>query len=390
MMKFRKGDSVEALRREHDSWGTLFPGTIISINGNDYVIRYEFLMDQEGEPVLEKVHGKDVRPQPLHQPGKKWRVGDIAEVFDAHCWRVGKVAKALQKNWFVIQLFGSIQLKEFHKSKLRIRQAWHNNKWAVTRDQQFTQKNYSDLFSGAHLQEMGKNSHSREKDKQECCEDEQNHSKAYCLRRNVKRSHAYHGEIKSKNLAIGGNHKKRKLSPFAGVCGRPLLGTLKQVRNISSSKVGDNEKFTEDSTQMDTKMVKATSEWLHISSTPHRRNEDSNQCSVASCSSNHFADALGHNFHEPLENLSNDSDAESSFPTLASKKHIFPFPKHKLDVDIHELEIRAYKSTVQALYASGPLSWEQESLLTNLRLSLNISDEEHLFQLRHLLSTQVM
>ncbi|KAK0583547.1 hypothetical protein LWI29_038080 [Acer saccharum] len=382
-MKLRKGGSVEALRREHDPWGTWFPGTIISINGNDYIIRYEFVMDQEGEPILEKVYEEDVRPQPLHQPGKKWRVGDIAEVFDAHCWRVGRVAKALQKNWFVIRLFGSIQLKEFHESNLRIRQAWHNNKWSiirkVARDKQLTQKNYSkhssDLFSGVPLQETGKDSHPGKKDKQECCEDEQDQFKTYCPRRNIKRSHAYLS-------------KKRKPRPRAG---RPLLGALcsfKQVGNISSI-VTENEKFTEEPSAMDPKGVRSTGEWLHISSTPHRSNEDSNQCSVASCSSNHFTDAHGKNFCEPLENVTHDSDAESSFPTFSSKKHIFPFPRHKLDVDIHELELRAYKSTVQALYVSGPLSWEQESLLTNLRLSLNISDEEHLFQLRHLLSTQV-
>ncbi|KAK4849265.1 hypothetical protein QYF36_023009 [Acer negundo] len=379
MMKLRKGGSVEALRREHDPWGTWFPGTIISINGNDYIIRYEFITDQEGEPILEKVYGEDVRPQPLHQLGKKWRVGDIAEVFDAHCWRVGRVAKALQKNWFVIRLFGSIQLKEFHESNLRIRQAWHNNKWSiigkVAGDKQFTQKNYSkhssDLFSGVPLQETGKDSQPGEKDKQECCP-----------RRNIKGSHAYLSEITSKNLAIGGSNKKRKLRPRAV---RPLLGALcsfKRVGNISSI-VRENEKFTEEPTEIDPKRVRATSEWLHISSTPHRSNEDSNQCSVASCSSNHFADAHGKKFCEPLENVSHDSDAESSFPTFSCKKH-------KLDVDIHELELCAYKSTVQALYVSGPLSWEQESLLTNLRLSLNISDEEHLFQLRHLLSAQVM
>lgn len=56
-------------------------------------------------------------------------------------------------------------------------------------------------------------------------------------------------------------------------------------------------------------------------------------------------------------------------------------------VDVHELELEAYRSTVRALHASGPLTWEQESLLTNLRLSLNISNEEHLLQLRRLLSS---
>ncbi|CAL4936448.1 unnamed protein product [Urochloa decumbens] len=56
-------------------------------------------------------------------------------------------------------------------------------------------------------------------------------------------------------------------------------------------------------------------------------------------------------------------------------------------VDVHGLELEAYRSTMRALYASGPLTWEQEALLTNLRLSLNISNEEHLLQLRRLLSS---
>lgn len=141
---------------------------------------------------------------------------------------------------------------------------------------------------------------------------------------------------------------------------------------------------------METKMAKATTDGFHISSTPLLSNENSNQCSVASCSSNDFDDHPAKNVHASVENMFSNSDAESSFPSLSGKKHEFPSSRHKIEVDIHELELHAYESTVQALYASGPLSWEQESLLTNLRLSLNISDEEHLLQLRHLLSAQVV
>lgn len=39
---------------------------------------------------------------------------------------------------------------------------------------------------------------------------------------------------------------------------------------------------------------------------------------------------------------------------------------------IHQLGLNAYRSTLVALYASGPLSWKQESLLTNLRIMLHI------------------
>ncbi|GLT72498.1 hypothetical protein SLA2020_444280 [Shorea laevis] len=53
---------------------------------------------------------------------------------------------------------------------------------------------------------------------------------------------------------------------------------------------------------------------------------------------------------------------------------------------IHRLELHAYCRTVEAIYASGPLSWEQEALLTNLRISLNISNDEHLMEIRNLKS----
>ncbi|KAK3124610.1 hypothetical protein QOZ80_7BG0589230 [Eleusine coracana subsp. coracana] len=60
-----------------------------------------------------------------------------------------------------------------------------------------------------------------------------------------------------------------------------------------------------------------------------------------------------------------------------------------LSMDLHDLELQAYQSTVRAFYASGPLTWEQESLLTNLRLSLNISNEENLLHLSYAVSTQI-
>ncbi|VFQ78740.1 unnamed protein product [Cuscuta campestris] len=54
--------------------------------------------------------------------------------------------------------------------------------------------------------------------------------------------------------------------------------------------------------------------------------------------------------------------------------------------EIHRLELRAYRATIEALYASGPLSWEQETLITNLRGYLNISNDEHSLELRNLIS----
>lgn len=130
-MKFRIGSAVEAIRREHDPFGSWFPGTIISNDGDSYKIGYKFLKNCKRGPVIEKVHRDDVRPQPLTK-ARKWMIGDIIEVFNTWCWRVAEVAEMLQENWFVLRLLGgSHQLKEFHESDMRIRQTWHNNKWSI-------------------------------------------------------------------------------------------------------------------------------------------------------------------------------------------------------------------------------------------------------------------
>lgn len=62
-----------------------------------------------------------------------------------------------------------------------------------------------------------------------------------------------------------------------------------------------------------------------------------------------------------------DSDAES---TIAATKYISKSAEKKP-------ELEKYRSTMVALHGNGPLSWEQEALLTDLRISLNISIDEH-------------
>jgi ENT domain len=47
------------------------------------------------------------------------------------------------------------------------------------------------------------------------------------------------------------------------------------------------------------------------------------------------------------------------------------------ETEAHSLELDAYHATMVALYANGSISWEQEAMLSNLRLLLNISCDEH-------------
>ncbi|XP_022758308.1 uncharacterized protein LOC111305234 [Durio zibethinus] len=402
-MKFRKGNLVEVLRKEHDPCGSWFTGNILSSDGDNYIVRYKLLMDQERKQVVEKVKGKDVRPLPPSVNGKSWAVGDMAEVFDIQCWKVGKVAKVSKNNdRFVIKFFGSIQLKEFHASCLRIRQAWHGNKWmmigkvAKGKDlaNNFTPKipyhagglllktslhRSKTLLSGRKYR-VGQHDGGAD-----------NVTKCLCMRA-ISRGHAHQSEDCNMDPLFGGTLKKRKSPPCSRGCDETLKGALplfKQVDDISCPHIGVDEKFIKHSTNRNNRMEDKTPHCLFDSSRPVWSTEVSDQCSVASCSYNGVANYAGQISHKSSENTPDNSDAESSFPSLCGQRDLRLSPVD-IVVDVHELELHAYKSTVEALYASGPLTWEQESLLTNLRLSLNISDEEHLLQLRHLLSAQVL
>ncbi|KAM5563624.1 hypothetical protein ABKV19_018314 [Rosa sericea] len=310
-MKLKVGNSVEVLRKENDLCMSWFSGKVMAVDGDDFIVRYKSVIDRKGVMAVERVYRKAIRPRPPHAKKEEgWIVGDMVEVFDTKCWKVGKVAKVGKNNRVVIRFLGSIQLKEFDECNLRIRQAWDQNKWSVIEKVQ--KKNQIKI-----------------------------------------RSHRW-------------DHSKVQLE------------VDKTSKNNSS-------------TDIDPKMRKATSYGRHRSFESTQCTEDSYQCSVASCSMNELSGSQNGSSAELGEDICDSSDAESSFPSSAGKKLSAPLPEpYVLDVNIHKLELQAYKSTLQVLYASGPLSWEQESLLTNLRLSLHITNEEHLLHLRHLLSSQVL
>ncbi|KAG4174519.1 hypothetical protein ERO13_A11G126101v2, partial [Gossypium hirsutum] len=295
-----------------------------------------------------KVRGMDVRPLPLSVNGKRWVVGDIVKVFDTQCWRVAKVAKVLNNSSrFVIKFFGSIQLKEFHASIIR--------KVA----ENFTPKT---PYRAGGLR----------------------------FRTSLHFSITMQSKVRYKEGEYnnGEAHNITKLLPVrAKSCdGKRTLPSYKQI-DISCSHVAVDENFIKQSTNRNSRMEGKFPRCLYDSSRPIWSTEDNDQCSVASCSFN--GDCVIPFSHKLLDNAPDNFDAESAFPSLCGKRDL-PLPSVNKVYYIHELELCAYKSTMEALFASGPLSWEQETLFTNLCLSRKISDEEHLFQLRHLLSAQVL
>ncbi|XP_076910151.1 uncharacterized protein LOC143567671 isoform X1 [Bidens hawaiensis] len=109
-----------------------------------------------------------------------------------------------------------------------------------------------------------------------------------------------------------------------------------------------------------------------------KNESDNDQCSVGSCS------VVSDGYNKLTSQYDVDvmsSDGESYNNTNTS------WVEHEVAESVHRLELHAYRSTLEALYASGPLSWEKEAVLTNLRINLHISNDEHLTELKHLISS---
>ncbi|KAF3506626.1 hypothetical protein F2Q69_00000838 [Brassica cretica] len=124
---------------------------------------------------------------------------------------------------------------------------------------------------------------------------------------------------------------------------------------------------------------------------PHKEEQEDDRESVASSvgSCNMDMDGLSTVSFGPIE-TGNSSDTESSscvYTSIKIKKSNFPANSSEAADVVHMLELDEYRSSIERLHASGPnITWEQETWITNLRLRLNISNEEHLMQIRNLIS----
>ncbi|XP_072958582.1 uncharacterized protein [Typha angustifolia] len=362
-MKLKEGRRVEVFRRDEDPYGSWFPATVVlSAHRCKFTVRYELLLTAEGDPLVEKVHKEDVRPHPpCEQRKKRWICDDIAEVFDICSWRTGKIVKVLRNHCFVIKLFGSIQLKAFHISGLRERKVWLNDQWVgiekVNGKKQHD--NHTSPISESTAVSLG------------CGAAHMGTYEEACTDQRWEKDHV--GQI---------THAKKSKNCFTDYSLLPdyLVSKASKRRKLSEDMLPENcfPRFSIGKNN-------SSNEVMHSSFIPLNAIKES-ECSVASCS--------GSNFHEYTNKDREKSigiaiyfsdDAMSACPYKSENKGQ-SHSEDEVASNIHLLELQAYQSTVQAFYALGPLSWEQESLLTNLRLSLNISNEEHLLQLRHLLS----
>lgn len=110
---------------------------------------------------------------------------------------------------------------------------------------------------------------------------------------------------------------------------------------------------------------------------------DSTSSSVGSCSVDNTPCGSLQD-HEEVCSHTDHAEASCSYVRDSS-----PSNKVNSQSEIHLLELSAYRSTLTAMYVSGPVSWEREAVLTNLRFMLNVSNDEHLLELKKLINSDM-
>lgn len=130
MMKYEKGNKVEVLCKLAVPGSSWRCAEIIYGNRNNYTVRYD--MAALGEPVLQRVSGKLIRPcPPPVQIFENWIPGDVVEVLCDYSWKMATVSKVLGGNHLMVRLLGSANEFMVSKIDVRHRQSWTNGKWII-------------------------------------------------------------------------------------------------------------------------------------------------------------------------------------------------------------------------------------------------------------------
>ncbi|KAK9947621.1 hypothetical protein M0R45_003236 [Rubus argutus] len=333
-MRFKRGSNVEVLRKKEVPSGSWCCAKIICHDGHKYTVRYDGFEGATDETIVERVHRTAIRPCPP--------------------------PLEVTENWVPVMVVGSCQEYKVGKLEVRVRQFWQDDKWVVMES------------SKVNLQKT--------------------HTASS---QNLKRGSSY---FYSQDEAYGGATEKFRAVEKEGRCHRVIASNSSKLaeqvalpRHMLGGKeirVSFNNRTTVFS-EVDLEKRKPSGNVGCLFAVKLKSDIDTVTCSVGSCS-------IGSNDpYKPPHQVSSGStrdfedqfcDAESVCQSGYEEGNSVLPTKKELAAEIHRLELQAYRCTIEALHASGPLSWEQEELVTNLRLSLHISNDEHLMELRNLIS----
>ncbi|GMY29343.1 hypothetical protein FCV25MIE_24585 [Fagus crenata] len=401
-MRIIKGSKVEVLRKKEVPPGEWHCAKIISGNGHTYSVMYE--EGSTSEALVERVPRKSIRPclTPM-ETMEPWAVGDVAEVFDLGAWRIAMISNVFGGDYYLVRLLGCYEEFRVHKSHIRVRQAWQDDEWVVigkgSGSCEIVKSNKPSSLNCHRMSSEFPQLDTRRKMQagNNCLAAQDNTCFQEChivSSRTLKRASPYcssHiGAYSRKFRAIEKEGERQR------VISKSPSPLLEKVDAVAYPRANLGEKYTHAS------FNKQTTEYFEL----ERVNQDnsilcfrerisepidcdSDASSVGSCSvvSNSPNRLSGHILASPPQDADTlNSDADSFYDCGDEEGRCPLSPKDDVAASTHRLGLHTYRSTLEAIYASGPLSWEQEALLTNLRISLNISNDEHLMEIRNLKS----
>ncbi|XP_056848594.1 uncharacterized protein LOC108818834 isoform X1 [Raphanus sativus] len=337
-MRFKKGSRVEVFSSKEAPYGAWRCAEIISGNGHTYSVRY-FSFNEDA--VVERAPRKMIRPCPPQvDVVERWKSGDLVEVLDDFSWKAATVREELSGKYYVVRLLGMTAEFTFHKANVRVRQSWQDERWVAIGKVSGSGK--SSTLTGPDL----------------------------------------HRKLQPQmNSVVSPRVLKRPLPHNWSECAESDTGNLKKIRSLeASSKNPQTGCF-----QMVRVRSKGFSESVAAGRSVADDCYDSDACSVGSCSATSYDGSNmrpcmpdGSRRQQEGDSCSSDAESYCGVEEEARRKHYLVGDGARSSC---RSELYTYRSTLGDLFASGPLSWEQETSLTDLRLSLNISDDEHLMEI---------
>ncbi|KAH0449904.1 hypothetical protein IEQ34_020596 [Dendrobium chrysotoxum] len=399
----KKEAEVEVLEKGEEPLGSWRPARILSGNGHTYVVKFDSC-PLETAVLMNKVPRKALRPRPPPVEAKNWTCADIVEVFDHGSWKLAEVLRTLDFNMVVTMLLGSSKEIISPYFLLRMPQIWKDNLW-VPLEKEYVKWTNVDVISQSKRRKLSSQI-PRLSVEEKICERLDQCAEKYCD--SVEQWHKKSlGRVEKKSWECGPPvyphvraFRTKKQIKNKGRCYRLNKKNLtnqlfQKVDAVNSPQNFYGEKhmnatFNHETVGFDQIGMHSNNPIANagpnlVVSLDLSDNERT-ASSVGSCSViNGLRRPLYHKNSQKQEQCGHVDDAESFCGSPAEPSH---FREDEMAETIHWLELDAYRSTLRSLYACGSLSWDQESLLTNLRLALNISNDEHLSELKHLMSTR--
>ncbi|KAL1552495.1 hypothetical protein AAHA92_13284 [Salvia divinorum] len=420
-MKFKKGDKVEVLRNKEIpvSWHV---AEILSGFGYAYLVKYDSYPGMLSEHKVETVAKTCVRPcEPLVQGVEDHVAGDVVEIYHEYAWKAAAIlnvvqgkresksrkisirATAVQKR-YLVRLLGCSVESIVDGSNIRMKQTWQDGKWILCEK---SSQEVGDMTackpstSICHKNVNFKITLPKARASQKNCInvlDETRFMESHHDSRSLKRllspcgsstNEVYYWPTQ-KLQAIEKEGGKQRLAAAAAAPVFEKAGSVSFPRKILGEKnMHASLKIMPSAYNQMERMNTNDVPGIRHMQLSSSDNDDAS--SVGSCSG---ADRSPNNIDIPSIHLVSretdavDSDAESGHGSGSERKSSSLPPREEVGTSIRRLELQAYRRTLEALYASGPLSWEQETMLTNLRIMLHISNDVHLMELKHLISAK--